>query len=271
MHKTIISCVILIFASLLLGSCAPAPAAPTSMPSPMTITYLCNAGFILDVGDQKILVDALFQREDFCGAEMTRMMREGLAPIDGADLVLASHNHSDHFDAQVVGEYLARNPGAVLVAEGDAFDALAQGYGGYEEIKDRITGVRLAIGEWTALSLEGIELALVNAPDKTPNLACLIRAGGKAFFHTGDMLITDKITAAFQVGGLPEAGIDFALVPFTWFIDPGGPKFMAKAIGAQEFIPMHYIDSNPEEISTLFHSAFPEVILLFEPLEFITR
>jgi L-ascorbate metabolism protein UlaG (beta-lactamase superfamily) len=257
--------------SLLLGSCSPAPVTPAATPPAMTITYVCNAGYILEVGDQKILVDALFQREDFCGVDLPRRMREASPPFDDADLVLVSHNHSDHFNAQVVGEYLAQIPGALLVGEGDAVDALAQEFDGYSGIQARVTGVRLESGQWTNLNLDGIELGIVNAPGDTHNLAMLVQAGGRSFFHSGDMAITDEIAVAFHTGGLPEAGIDIALVPFTWFLDPGGPEFLTDAIGAREFIPMHFIDSHPQEVANLFSSAFPEVSVLIEPLASITR
>ena len=46
---------------------------------------------------------------------------------------------------------------------------------------------------------------------------------------------------------------------------------MSRAIGAQDFIPMHFIDSNPEEVVTFFRSAFPEVIILTQPLEPVIR
>jgi L-ascorbate metabolism protein UlaG (beta-lactamase superfamily) len=256
---------------ILLAGCAPQPVPTPATPTPVTITYVCNDGFILETGDSKILVDALFQREDICDPQLTPLMRAALPPFDDADLVLVSHNHSDHFDPQIVGEYLSLTPGAVLVAEGDAIDALAQAYPGYAGIRERVTAIRLENGEWTSLSLNGIELKTVNAPADTPNLAFLASAGGRVFFHTGDMFISEVVTAAFQAGGLAEAGIDFAFIPFTWFIDPGGPEFMAGAIGAQEFIPMHIIDSNPEEVATFFRSAFPEVILLTVPLESVIR
>ena len=97
----------------LLAACTREPvAAPTPTPSAVTITYVCNAGFILETGDYKILVDALFQREDFCDPQLTPRMRAALPPFDGADLVLVSHKHGDHFDPQIVGEYLSLTPGA---------------------------------------------------------------------------------------------------------------------------------------------------------------
>jgi hypothetical protein len=157
------------------------------------------------------------------------------------------------------------------MSEGDAIETFSAGFAGYSDIQDRVTGIRLETGGKSTLHYGGIELTVFCAPADVPNLAFLIQAGGYVLFHTGDMFINHKNSTAFQAGGLPEAGIDYALVPYTWFFDPGGPEFLAQVIGAQESIPMHYIDSNTDEIATLFRTAFPEVILLIQPLDSISR
>ncbi len=223
----------------LLAACTREPAAaPTPTPSAVTITYVCNAGFILETGDYKILVDALFKREDYCDPQLTPRMRAALPPFDGADLVLVSHKHGDHFDSQIVGEYLSLTPGTQLVAQADAVDALALAYPGYDGIRERVTGIRVETGGYSPLNIGSFQLTSFDAPADVPNLAFLVRAGGKTFFHTGDLFISEAVYTAFQAGGLPQAGIDFAFIPYTWFIDPGGPEFMSRANGAQDFIPM---------------------------------
>ena len=73
------------------------------------VTYVGNAGFLIAVGDKKILIDALFS--GFPGGytlpeEIRDKMALGRPPFDGIDLALATHSHGDHFESGLVRRFL---------------------------------------------------------------------------------------------------------------------------------------------------------------------
>src|SRR5512147_2776523 len=55
-----------------------------------SITYVANSGFLIWAGEKKVLVDALFDNDHGHPGAPT-LVRDGKAPFDDIDLVLATH------------------------------------------------------------------------------------------------------------------------------------------------------------------------------------
>ncbi|MFQ5351382.1 MAG: MBL fold metallo-hydrolase, partial [Thermoanaerobaculia bacterium] len=84
------------------------------------VIYLANEGFLLEAGETKVLVDALFG-EGLRGypvvpAPIRAELEGARGRFAGVDLILASHFHGDHFDAAAVARHLRANPGAVFLS-----------------------------------------------------------------------------------------------------------------------------------------------------------
>ena len=115
----------------------PAPtntSAPTADLSGIRVTFVGNSGFLITVGDQEVLIDALF---------------EGLPPFDDVDLILATHDHPDHFSATLVEQYLQNNPQAIFMSTKQAASQLT-GFG------DRVIAVDPVAGSPVNLEANGI-------------------------------------------------------------------------------------------------------------------
>jgi L-ascorbate metabolism protein UlaG (beta-lactamase superfamily) len=60
-------------------------------PLALSITYICNDGFIIANVGKKILIDALFHdSRNICQADADEIAQNAQAPFDNADLVLIS-------------------------------------------------------------------------------------------------------------------------------------------------------------------------------------
>jgi L-ascorbate metabolism protein UlaG (beta-lactamase superfamily) len=237
-------------------------------PEVLSITYVCNDGFIITKGGRKILIDALYQENiGICRSDLAQLAREGLPPFDNADLVLVSHNHSDHFDAQIVGQYLDNTPGAVLVAEKFAMaDAMSMSISSFVQAQDRIHSIELGAGQSNSLDIDGIELEIYDAPGDVPNLAFLVRVGGKTLFHTGDVHINTKTTGYFKGYQLSTKMIDVAFFPYFYMMESAEPAFL-EYIGAGKYIPMHYAAEGGAVTVRMVGLQFPEAILFTVPLQ----
>jgi L-ascorbate metabolism protein UlaG (beta-lactamase superfamily) len=82
-----------------------------------SITYVGNAGFLISIGDKKILIDALFK--GFEGSyklpqEVQDKLTLAQAPFDDVDLILVTHAHSDHIDPVMVLQHMQNNPDAIF-------------------------------------------------------------------------------------------------------------------------------------------------------------
>jgi L-ascorbate metabolism protein UlaG (beta-lactamase superfamily) len=247
------------------GACAGQEIAITAAdPSAVRITYTCNDGFMIAAGGKKVLIDVLFQEADVAGCqsneqEMAAMASAG-APFGGADLVLVTHDHSDHFEPQLTGSYLKNSPRAQLVTLPVVAEILSRDFAAYSQIEGQIRTVLPAEGQPVRISVDGIDLEAYTLPNDVPSLGFLVRIGGLVFFHSGDSGDAQTIPV-FQSYQLPAKGIDLAFVPFWYLSDPGYRPIL-DSIQAQSYVPMHieprFVD--PDGFAQILE-AYPAAIL----------
>lgn len=78
------------------------------------ITYISNEGFLIEVGSNSILIDALFgdKQYGFCDipdSSQIKSMRNAEDIFEDIDLITATHRHIDHFYAPFVIDHLLNN------------------------------------------------------------------------------------------------------------------------------------------------------------------
>ena len=259
---------------------APPVPAPTATPSPAVptepsrvlpafhITYMCNDGFAVSASGKKVLVDALFDdTEGICPANFDEGLRAHEEPLSGADLVLVSHSHWDHFDPQTMGSYLMNNPESVLIAEQSAAEALAAEYVHFQDIQDRVHSLELQRRQEIQMAFSGIEVEVISAPADVPNLGFIVRLGEISLFHSGDSGFDSVMEADFRAYGLAERGIHIAFLPYWYFIEPSGQSLLAEAIPARYYVPMHYAGEELLAIFPAIRSSYPRAILFTKALQ----
>lgn len=254
----------------------PATPAPTltseimpADPSALSITYICNDGFIIATAGKKILIDALFHDSgNICQADADEIAQNAQFPFDNADLVLISHNHWDHFSPQIVGNYLLNNPKAVVIAEKNAADELSQEFASFGQVQERVHSVQLADNRQIQISVDGIEVEMINAPADVPNLGFLIHVGEITIFHSGDADLDPETAPGFQSYLLSEKRIDIAFVPYWYLTNPEGQSILENGIQAGNYVPMHYAGENLKYIFDPVTRLYPQAILF--PEEFKT-
>ena len=194
------------------------------LPKANSITYVANSGFLIWAGEKKVLVDALFDKfRGYPGAPT--LVRDGKAPFDDIDLVLATHRDWDHFSASAVSRCLKSNPRAAFVAPADAARQVT-GFDG------RVYPVEVAEGQRRHLAVNGIGIdamllphagvLLPHAGVAPVNLGYLITIGNRKFFHTGDISAEVATAAYMKPFNLPAEHIDVAFVPH-YFLSTQAP------------------------------------------------
>ena len=238
-------------------------------PAVLGITYICNAGFAISIGGKKILVDVLYQRNiHLCRSDLPELMENNLPPFDNVDLVLVTHNHPDHFNAQIVGQFLLNNPRAVLVAEKSAADMLLNNTATYGSLKDRIHSIKLDGEESADLSIDGIDLEVINAQGEVPNLGFLIKVGGKTLLHLGDNDFTLQTKTILRSYQLSTQDVDIAFISYNYLITPTYRDVMLDIVGAKTYVPMHYAEENgSEDVMNSIRIVTPEDFLFEQSLQ----
>jgi L-ascorbate metabolism protein UlaG (beta-lactamase superfamily) len=235
--------------------------------SDLLITYVHNAGFMISSGDTKILLDAIFR--DVPASIRTRL-ENAEPPFDDVDLVLATHDHFDHFSSSGVGSHLENNPGAFFVSTESAVASLERNYTDYGTIADRVIPIQLEPQTSIQMTVNGIDLEILEISHGIPdylNLGFIITVGGYKLLHTGDM-VPDVVDVAYlEVYDLPAKQLDVAMVPHFILITPEDHPIVLEGIQARYVIPMHLLHTTPPINYVLLKEFFPDAVYFYNPME----
>jgi len=239
---------------------------PPVAPPANSVTYVGNSGFLLRAGGKAILIDALF--DGFPGgytipASVREPLLARLPPFDGIDLILATHDHGDHFSAAAVRRALESNPRAVFVGPAAAVAALT-GLG------DRARALEVAEGQRGTLEVNGIRIDAMRLSHGTPppgrpdivNLAYLVTAGGVKFFHTGDIDVNVIPISYLQGLGVPDDHVDVAFVPHFLLGLPFPLPFVTEGIRPRFVVASHLQYTGTPLDEDQIRRNFPTAVLL---------
>jgi L-ascorbate metabolism protein UlaG (beta-lactamase superfamily) len=230
------------------------------------VTYIGNAGFMITVGDKKILIDALFEGAPI-PSDVAELLELAQPPFDDVDLILASHIHYDHFNAEMVFSHLENNLGSMFVSSHDVVSAVTE----IEDVWDRAIAIQLQrrVGEKTQLVVNeiGLEVLFLDHGGGIPNLGFIVTTEGRRFFHTGDMDTNSVSVSQLQRYGLPDKRIDIAFVAHFMLITEEQHAHILEGIQAEHIVAMHYQFTYPVPDYDLMEYYFPDAIVFRESME----
>lgn len=212
------------------------------------LTWLGQAGFLIEGSGTKLLVDAWFSDHERRTAPPPRMAD---LPTD-IGWLLATHGHADHLDLAAIAALHERMPGMrvvvptpLLARVTDAGPADARGVQPGDLLTDGALAIEV-VPAWHGVVVDdGYSAGLATGP--TPHVGYVIRLGGLSIYHAGD-----TIASADLIEALSRANVDIALLPINgrdYFresdgilgnLDAAEAVELAAAIGARTLIPMHY-------------------------------
>jgi L-ascorbate metabolism protein UlaG (beta-lactamase superfamily) len=197
----------------------------------LSLTYVANAGVLVEAGNAKVLIDALFDRPNPAyrapSADTVEQMVNGTAPFDGVGLALVTHNHPDHFDARVALRFLENRRDAVLVAPADAVEAMRSAAADWARVAPRVVPIDGPVGHQATRQLQGVGVTTFRtrhgSSETPPNVMYLVEANGWRLFHEGD---SPGDVEEYRRFGLGSAPVDLALVHFWFPFVPSCARFL---------------------------------------------
>ena len=217
---------------------------------PLKVTYVGNAGFLIETENHKVLIDALYRSGTERYVPIPDSQRDVLEgakpPFDGVDVVLVTHVHRDHFEPSSVGNYLMNNQEAMLFTTAETVQRLQLAFRDFEQIESRVGGVLPQERAWD-FEHNGIKVKafrLVHVEDRTTNFAFVVSMDGWKFVHTGDGVGSMN---EFRKNGLHTDDIDIAFLPFYYVSDIMLLEAISKGINADNVILMHMPDKNKKD------------------------
>jgi L-ascorbate metabolism protein UlaG (beta-lactamase superfamily) len=242
---------------------------PTATVDPVGVgvTYVGNCGFLISVADKKVLVDALFAGS--AGAyllpnEVREPLLNAAPPFDGVDLILATHDHGDHFTAGMVRQHMLNNPETVFISTSQAAGQLT-GFGERVIAVDPTEGSPVQV-EANGIRVEAIYLSHGYPPDdpaETFNNAYVVTIGDLRFFHTGDI---NDLRDAGQYD-LAGTGIDLAFISHSYMVSGTSRSTLEDVVGADYLFPMHFQYTQSAFTRDTIRANYPDAIVFSRGLE----
>lgn len=232
------------------------------------VTYVGNAGFMIEVGDKKILIDALFK-----GSESSYLLPQEVqdklaltqAPFDDVDLVLVTHAHGDHVNRDLVRQHLQNNPRAMFASTRQLVEML-------DGCEDRCIAFKPTKEESESRVINDINIEAFSLPHGTDaeiiNIGFLISVNGVTIFQTGDADFYQFTFEEFRSLGLPEKEIDLVLIQHYYLIgDAADDQYVKDGIGGDYIIPIHYYFTTPVFDAAVVKQNYPDAIMFEKELQ----
>ena len=236
---------------------------------PLRLTYLGNMGVLLEVGEQRVVIDAL-HRGELPG--YAALPPDLLAELEGAtgrlqrlDVALTTHRHLDHFAAASVAARLRADSAVHYIAPTQIVDTLRILAAG--SFGSRVHPVTPPPDGRSELVPNGIRIAVLDLPHhrvrrSAQNVGYLIRIGGLTILHVGD---ADRDPARFAPHRLAAERIDVAIIP-SWYLDQA-PETIRREIAARTVVVSHVSPSDTAKIRREVSQNWPGAVVLARPGE----
>ena len=173
-----------------------------------------------------------------------------------ADVILASHSHSDHCEPSKVKE--ASGEGTVVVAPADCAEKIGA------PVKSLKPGEKAEFGEVTVKAVEAYNVKRFRSPGvpfhpKGLGVGYIIKAEGKKVYHVGD---SDHIPEMDEL-----KDVDVLLIPAggTYTMDADDAAEATVAINPKIAVPVHIWDTDPGEYKKKVEAASGVKVMILKP------
>ncbi len=173
-----------------------------------------------------------------------------------ADIILASHSHTDHCEPSKVKE--ATGDGTVVVAPADCAEKIGA------PVKSLKPGEKAEFGEVTVKAVEAYNVKRFRSPGmpfhpKGLGVGYLIKAEGKKVYHVGD---SDYIPEMDEL-----KDVDVLLIPSggTYTMDAEDAAEATVAINPKIAVPVHIWDTDPGEYKKKVEAASGVKVMILKP------
>lgn len=235
----------------------------------LKITYISNEGVLIQSGDQKVIIDALFDKyyEDYLHPteDMLENMINGQAPYNDIDLLLSTHIHRDHFAPTVTGRFLKGHPETRLLSSAQLAKSVKDDYAEGSAVAGQIEGI-IRDTEIHEREVNGIKVKAFfiyhaggSRTRSIENMGFLVEVGGKRILHLGD---ADMNPDRFAELDLKSMDIDIAMVPYWYMADETGIQIINDSIRPKQLLGIHFPKAGSPMALKEIANAFPEAYVL---------
>lgn len=189
----------------------------------LEIQYMANEGVLIKSSKVQLLIDATFNKEfdylDVLPDTELDKIKNAEDPYNSINILLATHLHGDHFNAEITGNHLLHNPNALFVGPKETVANFKENFTAFNDISGRVVSIMPGFLQSETHNLKDIEIEalrfehLGGSPwNEAENVAYLITVEGKKILHLGDSKIDLDRLKEYNI---PDKNIDVLIVHFT--------------------------------------------------------
>lgn len=160
----------------------------------LDVTYIANEGFLISMGSTKVLIDALHKSKYYVTSSdsLVAKVMNDIPPFDNVDYALVTHDHADHFNAEMVSRFLLNHPATQFIASSETCSKLI----GEGAATRQRSGLDLKMGERRTIRGVKAEITVMRLDHSggrdISNFAFLVRSNGYTIMHVGDAMLSDN-------------------------------------------------------------------------------
>jgi L-ascorbate metabolism protein UlaG (beta-lactamase superfamily) len=231
------------------------------------VFFVGNSGFLIVVGDKKVLIDAFF--DGFPpGYTLPSYVQTALMnaepPFDNVDVILTTHDHADHFSPSMISQYMDSNQDVIFVSTSQAVSKLP-------DYMNRSVAMDPSSETTITTQVNGVQIHAIYISHGTPavgeeeiyNNGYVVTIDGIKVLHTGDI---NRIRDIRQIG-LTDQDIDLAFIPHIFLTSNIFVNLINTDLGAKYIFPIHYQYTQPEFDKNLVLTNYPKAIIFSTELE----
>ncbi len=235
------------------------------------ITYLRNAGVLIEDAERSVLIDALPTNLNGwieMPASSLPSLTSGQGRYGAVSALLVTHDHGDHFSGSATQTFLAGNQKAKVVGP----PTVTAGFS-----PSRVVPVSPERGMSTSVGIDGIRIDVLNVRhfdqfgndfSATVNYGYVVHLGGRTVVHLGDVQYASGNLSGF---GLDMDSVDVVIVPtFNTLLSAGSATVVAETVAPATTIALHFQAAQVAQESALAADLFGAVPFT-TPLQFIRR
>lgn len=257
-----------------------APPAPTEEPTPwMTadaffddtqVTYVGNSGFLITVGDKKVLIDGIFY--GFSGTytlplNVQDLLVQASPPFDDIDLILATHSHGDHISAGMVQTHMQNDPKTVLVSTSQVTNQI-------KDFGDRVITLDASAGNPVQKDINGIQVEAIylshgkvtTGETEIMNQGYVIKINGVTVFHTGDIDASLLTPGNLKGYDLPGKNIDIAFIQHFFLSNAAFQPLISGSFKSKYVVASHYKFTDPINTEMIVR-YYPDAVIFTEEMQ----
>ncbi|MEM7105285.1 MAG: MBL fold metallo-hydrolase [Bacteroidota bacterium] len=244
----------------------------TSEPVAHEVHYIANEGVLIKTPAGNILIDAIHDLYDqkymYTPESVMDDIMAANYPFENIDAIMITHVHSDHFDAQLIGQYLQRHPVGLLAAQ-QVCDSVRKHWPSATFLEQLIEIEQDQ--EITDFSFKDIKVKAIKLEHSAAsfngwvqNFGYHIELGGRTYIHLGDAEITPKNLDNIEAAA--GNAVDMAILPF-WWLYTNGQNWMKARFFPGAIIGVHVKVPDSHQFEEALEAQFPNLEIFNESME----